>query len=75
MTTLLKYRILLSGFMVGVIISGATAFPLTWELNLLFEWLLPHRERFPALFEWISRVRTGLLQTDAQFPFIAYGTN
>ncbi|HEX8465520.1 MAG TPA: hypothetical protein VF627_12960 [Abditibacterium sp.] len=75
MTTLLKFRVLLSGFIVGVLLSGATAFPLTWELNLLVEWLAPHRERFPALFEWVSRVRTGLVQTDAQFPFIAYGTD
>jgi len=75
MNLLLKYRILLTGFMIGLALSGITAFPLTWELNLLFEWLTPRREAFPALFEWISKVRTGLVETDAKYPFIAYGTD
>ena len=75
MTLLQKYRVLLGGFMLGLLLSGLTAFPLNWELHLLFGWLSPHRAQFPALFEWISRVKVGLDQTDAKFPFIAYGTD
>lgn len=75
MNLLLKYRILLTGFMTGIALSGLTAFPLTWELNLLVGWLEPHRETFPSLFEWIARVRNGLVETDARFPFLAYGTD
>lgn len=75
MNTLLKYRIVLSGFMLGVALSGATAFPLTWELGLLYGWLEPHRATFPALFEWMARVREGLVQSDALYPFLAYGTD
>ncbi len=75
MTLLKKYRVVLGGFMLGLLLSGITAFPLTCELNLLFDWLSPRRELFPSLFAWIARVRTGLIQTDAQFPFIAYGTD
>jgi hypothetical protein len=75
MKLLLKYRIVLSGFMIGLILSGLTAFPLTFELNLLYGWLLPHRESMPALFEWIAKVRSGLVETDAKYPFLAYGTD
>ncbi|HEX9998579.1 MAG TPA: hypothetical protein VGB45_15675 [Abditibacterium sp.] len=75
MNLLLKYRILLGGFIVGLLLSGITAFPLTFELHLMHGWLEPHRETFPSLFEWISRVRTGLVETDAKYPFIAYGTD
>lgn len=75
MKILLKYRIVLSAFMLGLLLSGLTAFPLNWEVGLLFNWLAPHREHFPSLFEWIARVKVGLDQTDARFPFIAYGTD
>lgn len=75
MKLLVKYRILLGGFMVGLLLSGLTAFPLTWELNLLHGWLFPRKEAFPSLFAWISTVRAGLLENDAKYPFIAYGTD
>lgn len=73
MNILLKYRIVLGGFILGLALSGATAWPLHWELGLLYGWLEPHRAQFPSLFEWISRVKLGLDQTGAQFPFLAYG--
>ena len=79
MTTLTKYRLLLAGFMVGVALSGATAFPLTYEVSLLAKWLgaapgsMP--DQYSGLTEWIVRVRNGLIATDANYPFIAYGTD
>ncbi len=73
MNTLLKYRLTLGAFMIGLLLSGLTAFPLNWELGLLYDWLSPHRAQFPALFEWISRVKLGLDQTRDNFPFLAYG--
>ncbi len=75
MNITLKYRIVLGAFMLGLLLSGLTAFPLTWELGLLTNWLEPHRATFPALYEWISLVKVGLDQTNAKFPFIAYGTD
>ena len=35
MTCLTKYRLVLSAFMLGLIVSGVTAFPLAWEMRLL----------------------------------------
>lgn len=75
MTTLFKYRLVLGGFAVGLVLSGLTAFPLTRELGLLARWLAPHRAQFPALAQWIFRVQKGLVATDAEYPFLAYGTD
>ncbi len=68
-----KYRVVLGGFIFGLLVSGLTAFPLQWELGLLFGWIEPHREQFPGAFEWISRVKVGIDQTAAGFPFLFYG--
>jgi hypothetical protein len=35
MSTLLKYRLVLCAFILGLILSGVTAFPLAWEMQLL----------------------------------------
>jgi hypothetical protein len=75
MTTIFKYRLVLTGFMIGLALSGLTAFPLVYELNLLADWLIPYRTQFPSLVDWILKVRQGLVETDSKYPFIAYGTD
>jgi len=60
-------------FIVALALSGATAIPLESELNLLAG-LFP-RENSSALAGWILKVRDGLHQTNAQFPFMSYGTD
>ena len=74
-----RIRILLCAFVVGLILSGLTAFPLTWELQLLARWLdIPDGadpQNFSGLQAWIATVRNGLLETDAKYPFLAYGTD
>ena len=71
-TRLRRIRILILGFIFGLALSGITAFPLTWELNFLVE-------RFGQgggnLATWLKTVQRGLVETDAKFPFIAYGTD
>jgi hypothetical protein len=72
-------RVLLIGFIIGLILSGLTAFPLEWELSLLAQMLgaapsSSHWEYSGLLF-WVVKVRNGLRQTNAQFPFLAYGTD
>lgn len=65
-------------FIIGLLISGITAFPLVWELEILnnFFGVGSSTEKvFPHLSEWISKVYFGLKATDAQYPFIAYGTD
>ena len=67
-------RIWLVIFVLGLILSGATAFPLVSEVRLLASVL--HRVPAPeALITWIDHVRDGLVTTDTNFPFIAYGTD
>ncbi len=67
-----RIRLLILGFIVGLALSGLTAFPLTWELNILVE-------RFgqgdSGLATWLRTVQQGLTETDAKYPFIAYGTD
>ncbi len=67
-----RIQVIIIGFIVGLALSGVTAFPLTWELQILVE-------RFGAgdgaLATWFKTVRQGLVETDAKYPFIAYGTD
>ena len=58
--------------MIGLALSGITAFPLKWELGILVE-------HFGAgdggLATWLRLVQRGLVETDAKYPFLAYGTD
>lgn len=72
-------RVWLVFFVVCLVLSGATAFPLVTELRWL-EGLVnsaasPVPEHLPGLAEWIGRVREGLDATDAAHPFVLYGTD
>lgn len=74
-----KYRLVLSAFMLGLIISGVTAFPLAWEMRLLAAWWginpsLPP-EHYTGLAFWLATVSQGLKQTHAAYPWVAYGTD
>lgn len=73
---LLRKRIRwLTGFFIfGLAISGATAIPLTGELNLLANWL-GSGNGLPGLTHWLMRVRDALAQTQMQYPFLFYGTD
>ncbi|MEV0094245.1 hypothetical protein [Streptomyces sp. NPDC050738] len=64
-------------FVVCLILSGATAFPLVHELHWTESALkaLSVPEHLPGLWEWIHRVRLGLDETDAKYPFVLYGTD
>lgn len=64
-------------FVVCLVLSGATAFPLVHELRWTEELLrsLSVGEYLPGLVEWIERVREGLDEADADHPFLLYGTD
>lgn len=72
-----RIRLVLAGFVIGLVLSGLTAFPLTWELNLLARWMGATENATPdnlsGLLEWIVRVRNALRDTDGAYPFLAYG--
>lgn len=77
--TLLAYRLSLSLFIAGLILSGLTAFPLLRELSLLCSWLgisdPAAYETMSGLRGWLAFVYFGLQKTYASFPFIGYGTD
>lgn len=57
-------------FIVGLVISGVTAFPLLYELRILSK-LVGEGD----LGLWISTIREGLETTYARYPWIGYGTD
>ncbi|MEO5917304.1 MAG: hypothetical protein ABIS50_23950 [Luteolibacter sp.] len=66
-------------FIIGLAISGLTAFPLLLELRLLGRLLDAAPDSLPqdhgGLAFWIITVRNGLEATYAGYPWIAYGTD
>lgn len=74
-----RIRAWLAAFVIGLVLSGLTAFPLPWEVSILAQML-----RWPpiagisqsiGLTAWIDRVLEALLLNERDFPFMAYGTD
>jgi hypothetical protein len=61
-------------YMIGLALSGITAFPLVRELNFMNDWVTQHLPR-TALANWVTSVYNGVYITGQNFPFIAYGTD
>lgn len=76
---LLRYRLALGFFIVGLGLSGLTAFPLLTELRLLAGWLgitnAADYAQLTGLQHWIARVLFALEQNQRDFPFLSYGTD
>ncbi|MEU4352538.1 hypothetical protein [Streptomyces sp. NPDC023838] len=72
-----RIRLWLVVFVVCLVLSGLTAFPLVHELHWTQSLLrsTPVGDWFPGLTGWIDRVREGLDATDAEYPFVLYGTD
>jgi hypothetical protein len=62
-------------FIIGLVLSGATAIPLKWELDLLANIFGANEHSASPLAAWIWRVRIALTQSGEQFPFLFYGTD
>ncbi len=59
-------------FIVGLVLSGITAFPLETELSLLNDWV---KNSNPFISEWFSKVYEAIKDTNTRYPFMAYGTD
>jgi hypothetical protein len=68
-----KFRVAMMLFIVGLVISGVTAFPLLLELRILSK--LMGDVEHGNLGLWISTIREGLETTYARYPWVAYGTD
>jgi hypothetical protein len=81
MTTepLRRIRFWLIVFMVGLVLSGVTAFPLQtevqWLVEVLHTPLLSPIANTTSLLPWVERVSAALQATNASYPFLAYGTD
>ncbi|WBU39207.1 hypothetical protein [Homoserinibacter sp. YIM 151385] len=77
MSTLGWIRAWLVFFVLALVASGITAFPLEWELRLLADLLhaTPAPDLVPGLVEWVERVRDAIIATNADYPYLAYGTD
>jgi hypothetical protein len=75
---LVRIRALLLFFMIGLILSGLSAVPLQWEVDIL-KHLFGSGSLvsgfFPALSVWMDRVYQGVKNGYGQYPFLAYGTD
>jgi len=72
-----RARIALAIFAVCLVAAGLTAIPVETELDVLARWLgLPpdaEAANHAGLAHWIAKVRRGVRETNARYPFIAYG--
>ncbi len=74
-----RIRLWLCIFIIGLFLSGVTAFPLQTEAGLIvtflhIELLRPVAES-SGLLPWLERVNEGLVASGARYPFLAYGTD
>jgi hypothetical protein len=74
-----RFRISMLLFIAGLLVSGLTAFPLLYEMQLLVRWLgladagSPSGHTGPAF--WVLTVKFGLADMYTRYPWIAYGTD
>ena len=75
--SLRKARFWLAIFIVGLVLSGITAFPLQSELSLTVRIAtsLNLGSRAPSLLACLTRVSQALADTNGRYPFLAYGTD
>lgn len=64
-------------FIVCLVLSGLTAFPLQSESRWLADAVQNSGlgDHFPGIAAWTTRIRDGLADTGRRYPFLAYGTD
>lgn len=59
-------------FIVLLLLSGITAFPIQTEINLMMQ----YKNAFPFfMMEWLEKINMGVNDVYSKYPFIAYGTD
>jgi hypothetical protein len=67
-----KIRVWILLFIIGLVLSGITAFPIETEL----EWICSHLYLLPEfLHAWIQKIYSAVKDTNANYPFLSYGTD
>jgi hypothetical protein len=76
-----RIRALTWVFIIGLVLSGATALPLKSELDALARVIKPEQALSdsgapgPAWAVWLSKVHAAVASTRAAYPFLFYGTD
>ncbi len=74
-----RFRIVLGLFIVGLVLSGLTAFPLQYELDLIAKVRgldnLGPAAQINSFDHWMLTVRNGLHESYARHPWLGYGTD
>jgi hypothetical protein len=73
-----RIRYFLLFFVVALVVSGLTAFPIKWEADILARLLGPDTwfaNVWTALAEWIGYVQQGISDVHGGYPFLFYGTD
>lgn len=74
-----NFRVAMSVFIVGLVLSGVTAFPLLSELryaeSLFAKGALLSNLEGSGIASWIHKIVMGLDTTYASYPWIGYGTD
>ncbi len=68
-------RIWISIVILGLFVSGVTAFPLEYETAWLAQVLLAHPVLPPDIIVWVNNVSHALIEQSIHAPFLAYGTD
>jgi hypothetical protein len=71
-----RIRWLLIIFIVGLALSGATAIPLESEIKFLAQ--IQNQigiSETSGISAWLAKIQNALIETNAKFPFMAYGTD
>ena len=71
---LCRIRRLIALFIIGLVLSGATAIPLSGELRLLADLAGAHNGS-SVFAQWILLVRNAVADTESRHPFLLYGTD
>jgi hypothetical protein len=67
-----KIRVLILLFIIGLVFSGITAFPIETQLEIA----VAHKAMLPFFMRgWLINVYEGVRATNAIYPFISYGTD
>jgi hypothetical protein len=75
-TAVRRFRMVMIVFIVGLVASGITAFPLLHEIRILHRFFPQSNDGTATEFPfWIATVKSGLEETYAHYPWIAYGTD
>ena len=75
---LFRIRALLLFFMAGLVLSGLSALPLQWEVDILKSLVGSGSQLgqfFPSASIWTDQVYQGVKNGYGQYPFLAYGTD